>query len=136
MTDLLERLRAATVGTPELAAEVLNAVHGRKPDAYYEVTDVVSRANSYRVVVRVTGRPGWDGASQCANVAESIDAAWALAEAMGFDISISAWWRGESEESSVRVYTASIPSRDIHRMARTPALAICAALVAAQESQQ
>lgn len=122
MTDqpsLLDRLRTAERGSPELSAEVLT------------------------VVTRV---PHWveEGAILCGeprsvplSVTESLDAAWALALAAGFFPSLDAEFSYDSvptfrcalwEQDGEHHYAEAAASR-----AHTPALAICAALVAARE---
>lgn len=132
MSDLLARLRIATTGEDVLSAEVLTAITGiehivgsdgfmylRAADGALELLDFVGAAAGIREVT----------------CTKSLDAAWSLAEALGYYVLIDSIVAKKG-----RVYVAELFVVDPDNAApkgesrgTTPALAICAAMVAAKE---
>lgn len=96
---------------------------------------VVLTASGIRELVRVSGRPGWDGIVNVASVTESLDAAWALAEANGLGIAVWTGMGGVTLCELLRM-DGRVLGRSFRDQANTPALAICAALVAAAEGKE
>lgn len=126
MTDLLERLRNAERGSARLSAEVLTAVTG--------VRHMVS-------VIGEIVRIGEPSERNVPSVTESIDAAWALAEANEVYVAIwNCWVADHYKDPPARLYSVAIRSiadtSTVSGLAHTPALAICAALVAASKARE
>lgn len=112
MSDLLERLRTAERGSAKLSAEVLTAVTGGR-----HVVSVIGE------IVRL-GEPS---ERNVPSVTQSIDAAWALAESTGRISQVDPL----AVSGGYRVVVWHIPSGIyLKGCGSTPALAICAALVA------
>lgn len=135
---LIARLCEASEGSAELSAEVMNALHGttglKAPDFRYEATTVWGPEGSHPAVVSVAGHPGWEGVSEVPCLTTNLSAAWEEAERRGFYPLIDTLARGDGREYEVSLFLPDpsdyAPKGVAH--ARTPALGIAAAILAAE----
>jgi len=125
-THFITRLTTAERGSPELSAEVLTVLTGAEhmPASVY----VIRRFDPPRTGVNALGMTVTTYCEDVPSITESLDAAWEMAAAAGYSIDLL-----QTEHGCACGLFA--PEVGKAAKAHTPALALCAAMVAARQQE-